>query len=245
MQPPTACLIIIGNEILSGRTQDTNMAWLGNALNQAGIRLMHVRVIPDIADIIIEAVNACRPHYTYVFTTGGIGPTHDDITAESIAKAFGRRYVRNKEVQALLEKHYGGKLNEERLSMADMPEDATLIPNPVSIAPGFIVENVYVMAGVPRIMQAMFGSICNQLKGGKPMASASLAAFITEGDLAKDVGAIQDKYPNVEIGSYPFMRQGKLGTTLVARSTDNASLKQATDELRQLMQQFTDSIEED
>ncbi|MGE0753795.1 MAG: competence/damage-inducible protein A [Alphaproteobacteria bacterium] len=245
MQPPTACLIIIGNEILSGRTQDKNLSWLGEQLNICGIRLMHVCVIPDLEEVIVDTVNACRSQYRYVFTTGGIGPTHDDITSRCIAKAFGLPFVRNPEAQALLEKHYGDELNEERLSMADMPEGAKLIYNPVSSAPGFIVENVYVMAGVPRIMQAMFMGFSGQLEGGVPMQSHSLSAFVTEGSMAKGVGQIQDRFPDVEIGSYPFLRDGKLGTTLVARSTSGPSLQRSIDELRQLMLEFTDSIEEE
>ncbi len=245
MQSPGACLIIIGNEILSGRTPDKNLAWLGNELNECGIRLMEVRVIPDIEETIIDTVNVCRRQFKYVFTTGGIGPTHDDITAGSIAKAFGLPYERHAEAKAMLEKHYGDQINEARLTMADMPRGARLIPNPVSIAPGFIVENVYVMAGVPTVMQAMFANLRHELKGNAKMLSKSFAGFVTEGLMAEQLERIQEKYPQVEIGSYPFFRHGKLGTSLVARATDAAQLDAAGKDIRQLLLSFTGEIEED
>lgn len=224
----TACVIIIGNEILSGRTQDTNLAWLAVELNKTGVRLTEARVVADNPDAIIKAVNECRAAYNYVFTTGGIGPTHDDITSLCIARAFGRPYVRNKEAEALLLQHYGAeKLNAARLKMCDMPENATLIPNPVSVAPGFIVENVYVFAGVPRIMQAMFDHIRHTLKGGAPVLSETVSVFLTEGVIAAGLAHIQAQFPDVEIGSYPFIRAGKLGTSLVARHEDEKRLHQA------------------
>jgi molybdenum cofactor synthesis domain-containing protein len=224
----TACVIVIGNEILSGRTQDANLAWLAVELNKTGVRLNEARVVPDIPEAIIKAVNECRIAYDYVFTTGGIGPTHDDITAECIARAFAVKYERNKEAEALLTRYYGTeKLNAARLKMCDMPEGAILIPNPVSVAPGFIVENVYVMAGVPRIMQAMFDHVRPTLKGGKPMLSETVSVFLTEGIIAAGLAQIQADFPDVEIGSYPFVRSGKLGTSLVARHEAPARLHKA------------------
>ena len=226
MQSPTACLIIIGNEVLSGRTQDKNLAWIATELNKLGIRLMETRIIPDIGQTIVTCVNSTRRQFDMVFTTGGIGPTHDDITSEFIAKAFNVPLVRHPEAKALLEKHYPPEqINEARMKMADIPEGATLIHNPVSAAPGYKMENVYVMAGVPRIMQAMFDGIKHSFAGGAPMLSVTVSAFITEGSIAEDLGRIQTQFPTVEIGSYPFVRQQKLGTSLVARSTDIETLK--------------------
>jgi molybdenum cofactor synthesis domain-containing protein len=241
----TACLIIIGNEILSGRTQDKNLAWIATQLNDAGIRLMEVRVIPDIEQTIVDTVNGCRSQFTYVFTTGGIGPTHDDITSECIAKAFGLPFERHPEAKTILEKHYGDQINDARLSMADMPRGARLIYNPVSAAPGFVVENVYVLAGVPSIMQAMFTSIRHELKGGTKMHSLTLAAFVTEGILADGLTKIQDANPEVEIGSYPFFRDQKLGTSLVSRGTDKAQLERVSEEIRELLLSFTSEIYEE
>lgn len=222
----TACVIVIGNEILSGRTQDTNLNWLAKKLNEAGVRLREARVVPDVPEAIIETVNACRARYDYVFTTGGIGPTHDDITSECIARAFGVAYGRNKEAEAILTRYYGAdKLNEARLKMSDMPEGVTLIPNPVSAAPGYRIGNVYVMAGVPSVMRAMFDEISPTLKGGKPVLSITVSTYLTEGVIAAKLGEIQKDFPEVDIGSYPFMRDGKLGTSLVARHEDSALLE--------------------
>jgi molybdenum cofactor synthesis domain-containing protein len=242
----TACVIVIGNEILSGRTQDSNLAWLATELNKTGVRLKEARVVPDIPEAIIKAINECRAAYDYVFTTGGIGPTHDDITSECIAKAFGRKYIRNQEAEALLLKHYGAdKLNEARLRMCDMPEGATLIPNPVSVAPGFKVENVYVMAGVPRIMQAMFDHIKPSLKGGKPMVSETVSTYLTEGVIAKELTAIQNRFPDIEIGSYPFVRDGRLGTSLVSRGEDPARLTEAKTAIVKMIKDFSGELAED
>lgn len=243
---PTACLIVIGNEILSGRTQDKNIAWLGKALNELGIRLMEVRIVPDVEQAIITTVNACRTRYDYLFTTGGIGPTHDDITSQCIAKACGVALERNKEAVAILEKHYDkDQLNEARLKMADIPAGAVLILNPVSAAPGFQIENIYVMAGVPSIMNAMFEGIKGELKGGKKMLSKSLSAYVTEGDLSEKAGQIQTQFPETEIGSYPFIRNARLGTSLVVRSTDPHMLERAYDALKTLLLSMTTEIEED
>lgn len=246
MHNPTACLILIGNEILSGRTHDKNLPWLAAQLNQLGIRMVEARVIPDIHETIITCVNSCRQQFDYVFTTGGIGPTHDDITSECIAKAFGVPLIRHPQAKALLEAHYPPEdLNEARLKMADVPEGATLIANPVSAAPGYRIGNVYVMAGVPRIMQAMFDGIKHNLQGGAPMLSASVAAFVTEGTIAEELGRIQSRFPSVEIGSYPFVRAQKLGTSLVARSTDAEALLACKAALVTLFRQHTDEVWEE
>lgn len=232
--PNTACLIVIGNEILSGRTQDTNLNWLAKELGKLGIRLLECRVIPDIPDVIVETVTACRARYSYVFTTGGIGPTHDDITAENIARAFGVKLVRHPEALRRLEKHYENPsdLTPARLKMADVPEGASLIDNPVSAAPGFKIGNVHVMAGVPRIMQAMFDSFKGTLAGGPPIISQSVSVYLTEGIIAEGLTHIQSANPDVEIGSYPFVRLARLGTSLVTRGTDAAAVERVTSELK-------------
>jgi len=246
MQAPTACLIIIGNEILSGRTQDKNLAWLAKSLNDTGIRLMETRVIPDVKQTIIDTVNTCRGAFTYVFTTGGIGPTHDDITSDAIAAAFSVKLERNKEAATILERHYGkDQLNAARLKMADIPVGSTLILNPVSAAPGFRIQNVFVMAGVPSIMQAMFDFIRPELKGGDKMLSRTLSVFVTEGVIASRLSAIQDQFPDVEIGSYPFMRQQRLGTSLVARGTDSARLETAYRQLKTMLLEMTQEVLEE
>jgi molybdenum cofactor synthesis domain-containing protein len=228
----TACLLIIGNEILSGRTQDANLAYLGKRLDELGIRLMEARVVPDREPVIVATLNELRAQFNYVFTTGGIGPTHDDITAECVAKAFGVPLIQNPESRAILEAHYvPGDLNEARLRMANTPEGASLIENPVSHAPGFQMDNVFVMAGIPVIMQAMFESIAHQLTGGAPLISRSVTVDLPEGTLAKDFGALQARYPEVEMGSYPFSRGGRLGVRLVLRATEEDRLSAAAGEL--------------
>jgi molybdenum cofactor synthesis domain-containing protein len=229
----TACLLIIGNEILSGRTQDANLAFIAKGLNEVGVRLREVRVIPDIAETIIETVNEMRSKFDYVFTTGGIGPTHDDITSECIARAFGVRWALNEEVKRRLAAGYAnpGDLNAARLRMAHVPEGAALIDNPVSRAPGFHIGNVFVMAGVPRIMQAMFDGIKHSLAGGAPMLSRTVTSGLPEGVLAEGLGQLQDRYPDFDIGSYPYYRRGGFGTSLVVRGTDASRLAAAVEEL--------------
>ncbi len=228
----TACVIVIGNEILSGRTQDANIAFLGERLNALGVRLMEARVIPDIEDTIVAAVNEARARFDYVFTTGGIGPTHDDITAASIAKAFGVPLIVHPEARALLEAHYPpGELTEARLRMARTPEGAALIENPVSKAPGFQMENVFVMAGIPAIAQAMFESLSHRLVGGTPLKSRSVTIYLAESRMAPSLTELQERYPDVEIGSYPFSREGRFGARLVLRSTEDARLAEAGTEL--------------
>jgi molybdenum cofactor synthesis domain-containing protein len=222
----TACVIVIGNEILSGRTQDLNVAYIGKRCDELGIRLMQTRIIPDIEATIVATVNECRAQFSYVFTTGGIGPTHDDITSASVARAFAKKIERRAEAVAVMDNYYEpGKLTEARLKMAEVPEDSTLIDNPVSAAPGFQLENVFVMAGVPVIMQAMFESIVDRLAGGEAMLMDSVATNLGESALAADLSELQDAYTDVSIGSYPYFKKGKVGVNLVMRSTDQDRLQ--------------------
>ena len=234
----TACVLVIGNEILSGRTKDANLAWLAEKLNEAGIRLREARVVADVEEDIVRAVNEVRGRYDYVFTTGGIGPTHDDITADCIAKAFGLKLYEHPEALARLAAGYANPavdLNAARRRMARVPEGGTLIDNPVSRAPGFQIGNVYVMAGIPRVMQAMFDSIRHRLKGGKPMLSRQIAAELPEGRIAEGLTALQHRYSDLEIGSYPFNRMGKVGSAIVLRGTDRSRIDAAAEELKKLM----------
>ena len=197
----TACVLIIGNEILSGRTQDANLSFLAQGLNEAGIRLREARVIPDDRGAIISTVNEVRRGFDHVFTTGGIGPTHDDITAQCIADAFEVPLIVHPEAKRLLESHYPpGHLNEARLRMAMVPEGAVLLPNPISRAPGFQIGNVFVLPGVPSIMQGIFAQLKYRLVGGEKMLSRSISCHLAEGTLAKDLGLLQERYPDVEIG---------------------------------------------
>jgi molybdenum cofactor synthesis domain-containing protein len=235
----TACVLIIGNEILSGRTQDENLAFLARGLNDAGIRLREARVIPDVAEIIIAVLNEVRQQYDYVFTTGGIGPTHDDITAQSVADAFGVELSVHPEARRLLEGHYPpGQLNAARLRMAMVPEGAALLPNPISRAPGFRIDNVYVLPGVPSIMQGIFEQLKYRLAGGDKVLSRSVSCRLGEGTLAADLAALQAVWPDIEIGSYPYFRRGDFGVTLVLRGTDHDRLAAAADEVRQLIREL-------
>jgi molybdenum cofactor synthesis domain-containing protein len=240
-QTVTAALLIIGNEILSGRTKDANLPYLAEKLNLAGVRLKEARIVTDDEAEIVAAVNALRARYDYVFTTGGIGPTHDDITSESIAKAFGVPLERHPEAVRRLEAHYQpGQLNEARLRMANIPQGGTLVDNPVSHAPGFRIGNVFVMAGVPRIMQAMLDNIVPQLRGGAPTLARTVSCGLSEGAIAEGLGALQRRYPLVEIGSYPYFRSGSFGVSLVLRSTDAALLAEATDAVAALVRDLGD-----
>lgn len=234
----TAALLIIGNEILSGRTHDKNIPHIAGRLNEAGIRLREVRVVPDVEAEVVHAVNRLRSKYTYLFTTGGIGPTHDDITAECVAKAFGRDLIRHPEANRRLVAHYertGMEYNEMRQRMANTPEGAGLIDNPVSTAPGFVVENVYVMAGVPRIMQAMLDNVIPTLTGGPKMLSRTVIAELGEGVIAGGLQAIQKRFPDIDIGSYPAYTNEGFRTSLVLRSTDPEMLDLAADDVRTLI----------
>jgi molybdenum cofactor synthesis domain-containing protein len=229
----SAGLIIIGNEILSGRTQDTNTQWLCTKMMGRGIRMAEVRIVPDIEDEIIAAIQNLKSKVTYLFTTGGIGPTHDDITAEAVAKAVGKPLILDPRAREILLNYYGSEdqLNPARLKMAMIPEGAALINNPVSGAPGFHIENIFVMAGVPRIMQAMLDDILLQIEAGPPILSNTVTCALGESVVAADLEVIQNKYPSIEIGSYPHYRAGVLGLSLVLRSTDNESLNHATVEV--------------
>lgn len=235
----TACVLIIGNEILSGRTQDANLAFLARGLNDVGIRLREARIIPDLPGVIVSTINEVRRAFDYVFTTGGIGPTHDDITAQCVADAFGVPLVIHPEARRLLETHYpAGHLNEARLRMAMVPEGAVLLPNPISRAPGFRIGNVYVLPGVPSIMQGIFEQLKNRLVGGEKMLSRSISCHLAEGTLAKDLGALQQRYADLEIGSYPYFRRGDFGVTLVLRGTDRERLAAGTEELKTLIRKL-------
>ena len=232
----TACVLIIGNEILSGRTQDANLAFLAKGLNEAGIRLREARVIPDDADTIVNTVNEVRRSFDYVFTTGGIGPTHDDITSACIAEAFAVPLILHPEAKRLLESHYPpGGLNEARLRMAQVPEGAVLLPNPISRAPGFRIDNVFVLPGVPQIMQAIFSELKHRLQGGAAVLSRSVSCTLAEGTIAKDLGELQARYPDLEIGSYPYFRRSDFGVTLVIRGTDRERIGAAVEELKGLI----------
>ena len=225
----TAAILVIGDEILSGRTKDKNIGYIAEYLTNIGIDLREVRVVADVEDDIVAALNALRSRYDHVFTTGGIGPTHDDITADSVAKAFGVPIDVDPRARALLlERIPEDQLNEARLRMARIPEGATLIENPVSKAPGFSIGNVHVMAGVPAIMQAMLDGLAPRLATGKKMLSRSVAAGLKEGDIAGPLGAIQAAFPDVSMGSYPnFDPVLGFTTTLVLRSRDEARLAEA------------------
>lgn len=234
----TAAVLVIGNEILSGRTQDTNTNTIAKALSGHGIKLLEVRVVPDIADRIIQAVNDLRSRYDYVLSTGGIGPTHDDITADSMAAAFGVGIDVRQDAYDILLKHYGkDELSDARLRMARIPDGAVLIPNPVSSAPGFQLGNVYVMAGVPQIMQAMLDYVVRGLERGAAILSASLSCTLPESALADAMGALQDKYPDVEVGSYPYFRSGIHGLSIAVRGIDKDVLKAAIYEIAEIVKE--------
>lgn len=236
----TAAVLIIGNEILSGRTQDVNTAWIAVKLAERGIKLLEVRVVPDISEDIIFAVSELRKKAHYVFTTGGIGPTHDDITSETMAKAFGVAHVLNEDARQALLSHYGSdlELTPARLRMAHIPQGAKLIANPVSGAPGFCIENVYVMAGVPVIMRAMLDGLLPELLSGNPILSNTVTCDLQESVIAKALEDIQNKYPMVEIGSYPHFRAGNMGLSLVLKSSENDPLHEATSEVVEMVKSF-------
>ncbi len=233
----TAAVIVIGNEVLSGRTKDVNLPFLAERLTQLGIRLREARIIADVEDAIAEAVNDCRRRFDYVFTTGGIGPTHDDITSASVAKAFGVAVKPHPEAVARLKRHYPtGEFNLARQRMTLIPEGGSLIDNPVSAAPGFQIGNVFVMAGVPTIMQAMFDGLTHRLVGGAPLLSRTVRTTLSEGMLAAGLGELQDRSPDVEIGSYPSFARREPGLRIVLRSVDPERLKAAVAGLIDLVQ---------
>lgn len=244
-KPVKAGVVIVGNEILSGRTQDANTQFLGTELNNLGIRLLEVRVVADECAAIVNAVRALRKDFDYVFVTGGLGPTHDDITARSIAKAFAVDLVCDPEAYARLEHHYGEeRFNEARKRMAYIPSGASLIDNPISAAPGFHIENVFVMAGIPRIMQAMFAGISHRLTGGAPLLSRTVATDLGEGTLAGDLERLQEEFPEVQIGSYPSLGGGRSGVRIVLRSTSGDALGIAAEAVLEMASRLGGHAEE-
>lgn len=235
METPTAAMIVIGDEILSGRTQDKNMHHLAGELTTKGIPLAEARVISDAAETITATVRDLSARYTHVFTSGGIGPTHDDITADAVAAAFDAPIDVRPDARALLEAHYarqGTELNAARLRMARIPDGATLIDNPVSAAPGFTLRNVHVMAGVPSVFQAMVASVLPTLTGGAPVLSESLRVVRPEGEIAGPLGVLAEAYPSLSFGSYPFIKDGVFGANVVVRGTDATELATAVAALR-------------
>ena len=233
-----AAIIIIGNEILSGRTQDVNVVHLSKWLNELGVKVEEVRVIPDIENSIVNTVNELRKKFKYVFTTGGIGPTHDDITSRSIAKAFNVSYGYNKDAYEKLEKYYKpGEFNDGRKKMAKMPDKASLIYNPSSGAPGFIVENVYCLPGVPTILKSMVDGLKKIISGGKKILSKTISVSTVESEIAKPLEDIQNKFKNIEIGSYPFFRLGKVGVSIVMRSTELEQIKDCAKQIQSFIKQ--------
>ena len=227
-----AGILIIGNEVLSGRTQDVNTSTLAIWLNSLGIPVAEVRVVPDSESIIINTLNELRKKYSYIFTTGGIGPTHDDITAESVSKAFNVEYGFHKEAFSILENYYRpGEFNEGRQKMAKMPISANLILNPSSGAPGFYIDNVFCLPGVPSIMKAMIGSLNNILIGGDPILSKTISLKTVESEIAKSLADVQKNNTDVEIGSYPFFKSGKLGVSIVLRSVSQNKIDKCNEEI--------------
>ena len=232
----SAGIIIIGNEVLSGRTKDINTSTLAKWLNTLGIQVKEVRIVPDDEIAIIHTVNFLRVRFNYIFTTGGIGPTHDDITAESISKAFKLEYGFHKEAFSILEKYYKpGEFNEGRQKMAKMPTTAKLILNPTSGAPGFYVENVFCLPGVPSILQSMIGGLNNVLIGGDPILNKTISLRTVESEIAKSITEIQNKNNDVEIGSYPFFKAGKLGVSIVIRSPNKEKIDVCEAEILELV----------
>ena len=231
----SAAVLVIGNEILSGRTQDTNLAYLATKLNEYGIQIREARVVPDVEDAIVDAVNVLRHRYDYLFTTGGIGPTHDDITADCIARAFGVPLVINEEIAELLRRRPSPpEVMEARMRMARIPEGGGVIRNPLG-PPGFFIGNVYVMAGIPQVMQAMIGALEGKLRRGETVRSRSVTAHLSEGQIAKRLGDIQARFPHIDLGSYPFYRKDQYGTTLVMRGSVEADLDAMLDQVRQMI----------
>ena len=227
-----AAILIIGNEILSGRTQDTNTNTLATWLNSIGVKVAEVRVVPDEEKVIVDTLNHLRKTYNYVFTTGGIGPTHDDITAQSVSKAFNIKYEIHKEAFKILEAYYNpGEFNEGRQKMVKMPEKANLILNPTSGAPGFNVDNVFCLPGVPSILKSMLGGLKNKIVGGEPILSHTISLKTVESEIANSLTKVQDQNKDVEIGSYPFFHAGKLGVSIVIRSEDQSKIDECKSQI--------------
>ena len=235
----TSAILIIGNEILSGRTVDKNTSFIAKWLGDLGISVEEVRVVPDKEDAIITSLNELRKKYQYIFTTGGIGPTHDDITSESIAKAFGRKYDYNKEAYTILEKYYSkSDFNEGRKKMARMPEGVTLIYNESGSAPSFSIENVFVLPGIPSYVEAMIQQLKKVLIGGKKIISVSCDAKVRESSIAIDLERIQNKYQEINIGSYPYSNKDRFGTVLVMRSTDDLEIYKCKKEIELMIKKY-------
>jgi molybdenum cofactor synthesis domain-containing protein len=232
----TAGIIIIGNEILSGRVQDVNVQHIAKKLNKLGVHLKEVRVIPDVESVIVDTTRHFHTSFDYVFTTGGIGPTHDDITAVSMAKAFSREVEFNEKALEILKSRYGGEhLTEGRKNMARMPKGIELIKNPVTSAPGFQIENIFVMAGVPEIMQGMLDFALEKIIPGDPIISSTIHCHLPEGDLARGMRDIQNQNTNIDIGSYPFWKMGLFGTSVVIRGQDRETIAKTTDQIKELI----------
>lgn len=227
----SAALVVIGDEILSGRTQDANLSYLARWLNIQGVRLKEARVVPDDMEAIGTAVKACLAAHDYVFTTGGIGPTHDDITVDAVAAALGLPVVYHPDAEATLRAYYGDRITEARLRMARVPQGADLIPNPETSAPGIRLGRLFIMAGVPKITQGMLRGLDGTLEGGRPVLSASVGAWTQESRVADLLSGIQAKHPEVQIGSYPFWREGRTGANFVVRAVDAHALRAAVDAL--------------
>ncbi|MFZ5963068.1 competence/damage-inducible protein A [Thalassococcus sp. BH17M4-6] len=237
MSNPTAAMLVIGDEILSGRTRDANMHYLAQELAKHGVDLREVRIVSDTRDAIVAALNALRAAHDYVVTSGGIGPTHDDITADCVAASFGVGIDVRDDARALLQAHYdrqGSELNAARLRMARIPDGATLIDNPVSVAPGFTIGNVHVMAGVPAVFEAMVASVLPTLTGGQPLLSQTLRIQRGEGDIAGPLGELAQDFPDLSIGSYPYQKDGIYGANIVIRGTDGARIDAAMARLSKL-----------
>jgi molybdenum cofactor synthesis domain-containing protein len=227
-----AAILIIGNEILSGRTQDTNTSTIALWLNNIGVKVSEVRVIPDIEALIVDTVNHLREKNDYVFTTGGIGPTHDDITAQSVSKAFNLKYEIHEQAFKILEAYYKpGEFNEGRQKMVWMPKNAELILNPTSGAPGFSVKNVFCLPGVPSILKSMLGGLTNIIVGGEPILSKTISLRTVESEIAKSLTDVQNNNKDVEIGSYPFFQAGKLGVSIVIRSEKQSKINNCSDQI--------------
>lgn len=232
---PTAAVIIIGNEILSGRTEDTNISHIARRLSDVGIALIECRVVRDREDEIIEAVNALRTKYSYVFTTGGIGPTHDDITIPSLAKAFGVAVERNIQVESKLREHYASRTNASNLRMADFPAGASVVWHGEQFAPGCIMENVIVLAGLPRVMHIMLEAALPMLQHGQPTHTRQVDVWAYESQIAEGLETVQNQFPNLDIGSYPYKIDGRVGTALVARGTNAAEVEAAFDAISDML----------
>ena len=245
MKQITAGILVIGDEILSGRTYDTNSNFIAKNLIKNGIKLEEIKIIQDKLTIIEKSVLNFSNKYNYVFTTGGIGPTHDDITAESISKAFGLTYGPHKEAMSILEKYYKpGEFNKGRQKMAHMPLEAKLILNPTSGAPGFYVENVFCLPGVPSILKSMLGGISHNLTGGDPILSKTINLRTVESEIAKSLKEVQENYKEVEIGSYPFFKAGKLGVAIVLRCTDQNKIDKCNLEILKFVNEKKIEVEE-